>query len=199
MRAVLQPARQHQVGQIAARHQQDATSNDEEQLQPLLILIPHRRYAGAAGNEMQRLLLPELFRAGIHIGNVTGQPIVQLDLEFCFESIAIGSGAHSADQVEEIAVWRLQPRRVAVDQGFLRGGQPEIGHSPSGQLGAVKARRSEADDRERMPVDLISGADHRSISAVFLLPDAVTHHGHRRCAFLIVRIIHEPADPRPHT
>ena len=147
---------------------------------------------------MQRLLLPELLLAWLHIRHVAGQPVVEFHLQLCFERLRIDSRTHSPDQVQEVAVRPFQPRRRSIDQQLRRQRQPEIRHAPPGQLRSVESRRSHADHRERMPVDLIAGANHRRVGAVLLLPDAVAHHRHRRRAFLIVRIGHQPADPRLH-
>ena len=116
LRAILQPARQHQIRHIPARHQQYTSRSHQKQLQSILILIAHSCHAGAPGNEVQRLLLPKLLLARFHIRNVARQPVMEFHLQLCFERFGIHSRTHSSDQVQEVGVWPFQPRRRAIDQ-----------------------------------------------------------------------------------
>ena len=142
--------------------------------------------------------MPELLLTWLHIGDVARQPPMKFDLQFCFERLRIHSRTHSPDQVQEVAIRSFQPCRRSINQQFRRRGQPKIRHATTCQLRPVKSRRSHANNRERMPVDLITGPNHREIRAVLVLPDVEAHHCHRRRALLIVRVGHQPADPRMH-
>jgi len=188
LRAILQSSRQHQICKVAAGHQQHTSCRGEQQLQPILILIPHGGHAGAPGDQMQSLLLPELLLAWLHIGYVAGQPVVEFHLQFGFERLRIDARAHSADQVQEVTVRPLQPRRLAIDQQLRGQRQPKVRHAPSGKLRPEESRRRHAHHGKRMPVDLIACADDRRVGAILLLPDAVAHHRRRRRTLLIVRI-----------
>ena len=117
---------------------------------------------------MKRLLLPDLFLAGIHIGNVAGEPVLELDSQLCFERLGIAR-AHSANDVEPICVWPFEPRCCSIEQRLGGDRHPDVRHAPASQLGSVKAGRSDADHGEGMAVDLIAGADNRRIRAVLIL------------------------------
>ena len=79
---------------------------------------------------MERLLLPELLLARLHIRNVAGQPVMEFHLQFCFERFGIHSRTHSSDQVQEVGMRPLQPRRRSIDQqspsvsGSQKSGMP---------------------------------------------------------------------------
>ena len=49
-----------------------------------------------------------------------------------------------------------------------------------------------------MTVYQVAGADHRRVGSVLLLPDAIAHYRDGWRTLLIVRIRHQPADPRMH-
>ena len=106
--AILQPPRQHQVGQVAAGHQQHTARSHQQQLQPVLILIAHRRDPGIARRQVQGVLLPELLLSRLHIGHVAGQPIVEFHSEFGFELGRTYPRPHTAQQVEKVSVWPFE-------------------------------------------------------------------------------------------
>ena len=116
LRAILQTAREHQIRQVRAGHQQHTSRGDQQQLEPILVLIPHDLHARAAWNQVQRLLRPELLLARLHIRHMAGQPVMEFHLQFCFERLRIHSRAHSSNQVQEVAVRPFQASRLSVDQ-----------------------------------------------------------------------------------
>ena len=116
--AIFQAPRQHQVGQIAARHQQHTGRRHQQQLQPVLILIAHSRDAGIAWRQVQGVLLPELLLSRLHIGHVAGQPGVELHSELGFELGRADARAHPAQQVEKVAIWPFEARGRSIDDDF---------------------------------------------------------------------------------
>src|ERR1700733_7923679 len=147
---------------------------------------------------MQGLLAPELLLTRLHIRNVASQPVVEFHLQFRFERLRLNSRTHPSDQVQEVAVRSFQPRRVSIDQWLRRQWQPKVRHAPARQLGPIKTRRRHTDYRKRMPVNLISSSGHRWVRGVLFLPDVVAHYRDGWRTLLVVRVGHQPADPRLH-
>src|SRR5689334_10167239 len=122
---------------------------------------------------MQRLLLPQLLLTRFHIGNMAGQPIVEFHPQLCLERLGVHSRTHSSEQVQEIALWPLQSRLRSPNQQFGRHWQPEVRHAPPSQLRSEKFWRSHANYGERMPIDLVAGANHGRIRSVLVAPYAI--------------------------
>ncbi len=195
LRALLQAAGEHEIGKIAAGDKQHTAGCDEQQLQSGLILIAHGCDTGAAGNEMQGLLTPGLLFAGLHVGHMAREPVMELDAQLGFERLGIHAGAHAADDVEPVRVGAFEALGFAIEQRFGVDRDPDIGHAPAGELGAVEAGRSDADHGKEVAVDLITRTHNGGIGAVFIAPDVIAHDGDGRCAGLIVGIGHQAADP----
>ena len=85
LRALLQAAGEHEIGEIAAGDKQHTAGCDEQQLQSILILVAHGRGTGAAGDEIQGLLAPGLLFAGLHVGLMAREPVLELDAQLGFE------------------------------------------------------------------------------------------------------------------
>src|SRR5215510_10937819 len=60
LRALLQAASEHEIGEISASDKQHTAGRDEQQLQSSLVLVAHGCGACASGGEMQGLLTPGL-------------------------------------------------------------------------------------------------------------------------------------------
>jgi hypothetical protein len=96
LRPVFESARQHKVCEVATGHQQHTSRGDQQELEPILVFVPHGRYARSARDEVHRLLLPELLFAWLHIRYVAGQPVVELHAQFSFERLRMDAGTDSA-------------------------------------------------------------------------------------------------------
>ena len=83
----------------------------------------------------------------------------------------------------EIDCFRSEFSRV--DERFLLQGQPELGRIAA-QRFTEEARRCNAGDGERMPLDDEGRSHDRRIGVVLLLPGAITQHGYRWRGGLIV-------------
>jgi hypothetical protein len=97
LRAILQAAREHQIHQVRAGHQQHTSRGDQQQLEPILVLIPHDLHACAARDQAHRLLA----------SSVASSP--------AFERPRIYSRAHSSNQVQEVIGRPVQAGRFTVD------------------------------------------------------------------------------------
>src|SRR5262249_14481002 len=118
LRSVLQAAGEHEIGEIAAGDEQHTAGCDEQQLQSSLISVAHGRDTGAAGNEMQGLLTPGLLFAGLHVGHMAREPVIELDAQLCFERLGIHAGAYAADDVEPVRIGAFEALVFAIEQNL---------------------------------------------------------------------------------
>src|SRR6185437_6263580 len=95
-------------------------------------------------------------------------------------------------------LWRLGPRRCAVDRDLRGQGQPEVRHAGIRQLGSEESGRSYANDSKRMSIDLVPSAYDRGIRAVLVLPCAIAQHRDWRRTLLIILVAEKAADPGLH-
>src|SRR5689334_11153934 len=99
------------------------------------------------------------------------QPVVELHSQLGFERLRIYAGAHTANNVEPVCIGPFEALSFAIEQRFGVDRDPEIGHAPTVELGAVEAGRSDADHGEGMAIDLITCTHNGGVGAVFIAPD----------------------------
>src|SRR5690242_19683120 len=100
---------------------------------------------------------------------------MELDAQLGFERLGIDTWAHATDYVEPVCIGAFEALGFAIEQRFGVGGNPDIGHAPAVELGAVEAGRSDANHGKDMAVDLVSRTHNRGIGAVLIAPDVITH------------------------
>src|SRR4051794_17457921 len=99
---------------------------------------------------------------------MAGEPIMELDAQFCFQRFGIDSWPDAAEQVEPIRVGVFQTRRSPTEERFGGDGEPYVRHAAARKFGSIKARRSDADHCEEMAVHLVAATDNGRIQPVFI-------------------------------
>ena len=195
LRPVSQTARQHHVGEVATGHQQHTCRGDEQELESCLILVAHGCDASSAGDQVERLLLPELLFTRLHVLDVASQPVVKLHAQPGFEHLWINARTDSTEQVKIIFVGPLEPRDGTGE--YILGGdrQPEVRHTPACELGAIESRRSDPDDGKCVAIDLETCPDNGRVGCILRLPDAIAHNCNQWRALPVVSIGHHSPDP----
>ena len=126
------------------------------------------------------------FRAivGAHLTPVRAQPLLQLHTHFGFNGRGVRAWLDAADQLQPVGVVLVEIG-VALDERFGVQRQKEIGRSAA-QSVAKETRRSDSHYRKWLVIQIEDAADDGRIRSIPLLPQAIAHHGDRRCAGAII-------------
>ncbi len=172
---------QEQVGDVGARDQEDQRADRQQDLQAAPVRLLHLADAAAGGHDVDHLPGQVLHETRDPVCRVPGavlQPVPQRARKPRRDAFHRGAGAQSSDDAEPRRDRLAKQRAVAVDQGLLLDGQPEIRRIAAKRL-AKEPRGRDADDRERMILYDERRADDRCVAAVLFLPGAVAQHRHR--------------------
>src|SRR3954451_3627908 len=81
---------------------------------------------------------------------------MKLHAQLGFERRGIHAGTHATDDVEPVRIGPPEALGFAIEQRLGVARNPEIGHAPAVELGAVEAGWSDADHGKGMAIDLIT-------------------------------------------
>ena len=172
---------QEQVGDVAHAIE-DQRADRQQDLQAAPVCLLHLADAAAGGHDVDHLSRQVLHETRDPICRVPGavlQPVPERARQPRGDAFDRGAGSQSSDDAEPRRDRLAKQRAIAVDQGLLLNGQPEIRRVAAKRL-AKEPRGRDADDRERMILYDERRADDRCLAAVLFLPGAVAQHRHRR-------------------
>ena len=95
-------AHQHQVGEVGTGNQQNEARDPHEQVQPVLVLVPHHLHAVSAVREVQRLLGHQRLVALLDFAQRAEQKLPQLHLHVRFHGLNISAWLNAADQIQPV-------------------------------------------------------------------------------------------------
>ncbi len=173
------------------------TPSSRRRLSPYHLL--HLLDAGAARNDRDALLRQYADDVGHQrrgIAALVFEPLPQHAGEARRQARDGGALAQPAHDPEPRRHRLSHQRAAAGDERFLLQRQPQVRRVRPERI-AVEARRCDADDRERMPLDDEARTDHRRVGAIDRLPRCVADHGNRGRRRAVVGWHHEPATEGP--
>ena len=86
---------------------------------PASILIAHGCDTCATGNEIRSADAGLLF-AGLHVGHMAREPVMELDAQLGFERLGIHAGADAADDVQPVRIGAFEALGFAIEQRIER-------------------------------------------------------------------------------
>jgi hypothetical protein len=157
-------------------------------LQAAAVFLFHHADAGACGNDVQGLLRKIVNYLGHPVGRVAGivlQPLAKHGGDTRSHAVSIGARPQAPDHAKPRGDRLAQERAFTADQRLLVQRDPEI-RGIALQHFAKEARRSDANDGERMALDGEGAAHDGRIGAIDGLPDTVADDGDRRRGWLVI-------------
>ena len=174
-------AGKQKIGNVGAGDQQNETADGERMLRRAAVLFLHHGDAGAGRHDRDVLLRQQANHIGDPVGRITGvmlQPLAKHAGQARAHARRRGARLQATDDAQPGGDRLANQRSFAGHHEVLLQRHPNIGGIAFEGF-AVKTRRSDADDGERMAFQDEGGAEDGGVAAVGGLPRAMAEDGNR--------------------